>query len=140
MDIRLNNEALVSCVIAQVVNRSKSKVSRVTALVPMLLNDGFRNKLLKNNSLKLSDFYQVGMEYREMLVCVMNSIIMLVETKCLAIEGDELIPLENNKKLCESMHSSCGRLFRIMRDMNIVMDYFDNDTIVNNYKKFYISL
>ena len=140
MDIRLNNEALIACVVAQVVSKGLCSVARLTALIPILLNEGFRNKIVKNAQLTERDCYKVGMEYKELLVPVMNSVIMLIEAKCLFLNKDGLSPIENTKNLCLRMDKSSKRLSRILADLDPVMKYFDCDTIENNYKKLFICL
>lgn len=140
MDYRINNEALIACVVAQIVNKGACNVARLTALIPILLNDDFRKKIVRKNQIIESDFYKVGMSYKELLVSVMNSIIMLIESKCLALTDEELQPLKGNEILCMSMNKSSKRLSNILNDMDQILEYFDNDTIENNYKKFYISL
>lgn len=140
MDIRLNNEALIACVVAQVVSKGSCTVARLTALIPILLNEGFRNKIVRNAQLTDRDCYKVGMEYKELLVPVMNSVIMLIEAKCLVLNNEGLSPIENTKNLCLRMDQSSTRLSRILADLDPVMKYFDGDTIENNYKKLFISL
>lgn len=140
MDNRLNNEAIIACVVAQVVNRGACKVARLTAIVPIVLNDGFRKKIVRNAQLNERDYYNVGMEYKELLVPVMNSVIMLIEANCMTLNNDELSPLEKSQHLCSRMDRSSERLSRILDDMDYVLRYFDSDTIENNYKKLYISL
>lgn len=140
MDNRLNNEALIACVVAQVVNRGVCKVARLTAIVPIVLNDSFRKKIVSNAQMNERDYYKVGMEYKELLVSVMNSVIMLIEANCVTLNNDELSPLEKLQNLCSQMDRSSKRLSRILDDMDSALRYFDSDTIGNNYKKLYISL
>ncbi len=140
MDNRLNNEALIACVVAQVVNRGACKVARLAAIMPIVLNDGFRKKIVSNAQMTGRDYYKVGMEYKELLVPVMNSVIMLIEANCVALNNDELSPLEKLQNLCSQMDRSSKRLSRILDDMDSALRYFDSDTIENNYKKLYISL
>ena len=80
------------------------------------------------------------MEYKELLVPVMNSVIMLIEAKCLVLNNDGLSPIENTKNLCSRMDQSSKRLSCILADLDSVMRYFDGDTIENNYKKLFICL
>lgn len=140
MDNRLNNEALIACVVAQVVNRGVCKVARLAAIVPILLNDSFRHKIVRNAQMTERDYYKVGMEYKELLVSVMNCVIMLIEANCLALNNDELSPLEKVKFLCLRMDKSSNRLSCILEDLDPVLRYFDDDTIENNYNKLFISL
>lgn len=140
MDHRLNNEALIACVVAQIVSKGACSVPKVAALIPMLLNDRFRDKVAHGKRLSDKDYYTIGMDYRELLVHVMNSIILLIDGKCIILDKGELRPLDRNRELCDSMGDSSKRLTSIINQIDAALDWFANDSMVNNYKKLYISL
>lgn len=140
MDRLINNEALISCVIATAIEIRPCSVSLVTALIPVLLNDTVRKKIAAKQSVSNRELQRVGMSYKDLLVPVMNSILILKEGRCLYLDKGMLYPTPLIMGLTSSINNSSRRLTDIISDINIVMEYLTSQDITKTFKKLYISL
>ena len=140
MDRLINNEALISCVIATVIELRPCSVSLVTALIPVLLNDTVRKKIAAKQRVSNRELQRVGMSYKDLLVPVMNSILILKEGRCLYIDKGMLYPTPLIMGLTSSINNNSRRLNDIISDINTVMEYLTSQDITKTFKKLYISL
>lgn len=140
MDRLKNNEALISCIIATAIETMPCSVSLVTALVPVLLNDSVRRKIALKQRLANRELQRVGMSYRDLLIPVMNSILILKEGQCLYIDKGMLYPTPIIMGLTLSINKDSHRLDNIMSDINPVLEYLSSKDITTIFKKLYISL
>ena len=64
MDYRINNEAIVGCVIAQVVKHGPYEVPFVTGMVNLLMQDKLRRKVLATPGDRVQEHEQYDDAYR----------------------------------------------------------------------------
>lgn len=140
MDRLINNEALISCIIAAAIEKQVCSVSLVTALVPTLLNDTVRKKIAGNHKISSKELQRVGMSYKDLLIPVMNSILILKEGRCLYVDKGMLCPTPYIMGLTTSINNSSRRLNDILYDLNPVLEYLTRQNITKTFKKLYISL
>lgn len=140
MDRLKNNEALISCIIATVIETRPCSVSLVTALVPVLLNDSVRRKIALKQRLANRELQRVGMSYRDFLIPVMNSILILKEGRCLYFDKGMLHPTPYIMGLTTSINNDSRRLNDILSDIDPVLEYLTSQNITKTFKKLYISL
>ena len=97
MDYRINNEAIISCVIAQVLKRESCDSLRLSLLVPLLME----NKTVNNTELTLV--------YKEYLPIVVNSIIILVQGNIVKNRAGIISLTDKGNEFCNGMlNCSCS--------------------------------
>lgn len=118
MDYRINNEAIISCVIAQVLKRESCDSLRLSLLVPLLME----NKTVNNTELTLV--------YKEYLPIVVNSIIILVQGNIVKNRAGIISLTDKGNEFCNDMlNYSCSyRLRTIISEI---------DTCLEEAQKFY---
>lgn len=122
MDYRLNNEAIVACVAAQVVRSGCYKLPLVVAITNLLMHDAERKKVTKavksNDQAALVKQIDGGL-----LTIIMNSLIMLIQGGCMTY-GEEVLRLTPaGMSLCEHMKDGRSKMLsEILRDLPTVME------------------
>lgn len=121
MDYRLNNEAIVACVVAQVVNHGCKKLSVVVQLTALLMVDSMRNKAKQaeraeiiSDALRLID--------GGLLTIIMNSITLLVKGDCMSFANDELNLTQNGMTMCKQMRDKKSEMLAgIVKDIPAII-------------------
>lgn len=80
MDYRINNEAIVACVIAQVVKRGPYDIPIVVGAVNLLMRKKFRKKALTTSGDNMKELTMIfGQLDGSLLGVILNSMTMLIE-------------------------------------------------------------
>lgn len=143
MDYRLNNEALIACCISPLIERRSLTVAQVTLILTILLNDSVRHFILTTPRIGIDNkkYNKISLSYHELMPYIMNSLVLLIQSGCLALEEDFIKKLPPNSQLSGVIEaSSDGRLKRILNDMDAAMDYICSHEISTLYKELNISL
>lgn len=127
MDYRINNEAIVGCVIAQVVKHGPYEVPFVTGMVNLLMQDKLRRKVLATPGDRVQELGMLfGQLDGELLGVIMNSMTMLIEGRCLKRHDDTLTLTGTGIELCEEMNNGKSKLLaKILRDLDNVLFKYD---------------
>lgn len=128
MDYRINNEAIVGCIIAQVVKCGPYEVPFVTGIVNLLLQDRLRKKVLAIPSDRVKELCLLfGQLDGELLGVIMNSMTMLIEGRCLERHDDILALTKSGFELCEDMSTERSKLLaNILKDIDNVLFKYDS--------------
>lgn len=126
MDYRLNNEAIVACVAAQVVRRGCHKLPLVVAITNLLMHDAERKKVTKtvtgNDLTSVVNKIDGGL-----LTIIMNSLVMLIQGGCMTFGEEELKLTPTGINLCEQMKDRRSKMLSdILRDLPMVMENAEN--------------
>jgi hypothetical protein len=121
MDYRLNNEAIVGCVAAQVVRYGCQKLPSVVAVTNLLMHDTERKKVKSMpNSRDLTAI--VNQIDGGLLTIIMNSLAILIQGGCLTFDVGVLTLTPTGLNLCEQMKDGRSEMLSgILRDLPAVM-------------------
>jgi len=127
MDYRINNEAIVSCVIAQVVKHAPYEVPFVTGIVNLLMQDKLRKRVLTTPGESVRELGMLfGQLDGELLGVIMNSMTMLIEGECLERNGDTLTLTGTGIELCEEMNDGKSKMLaETLKDIDNVLFKYD---------------
>lgn len=130
MDYRINNEAIISCVIAQVLKRESCDSLRLSLLVPLLME----NKTVNNTELTLV--------YKEYLPIVVNSIIILVQGNIVKNRAGIISLTDKGNEFCNDMlNYSCSyRLRTIISEIDTCLEEAQKFSTIELYQKLKIIL
>ena len=130
MDYRINNEAIISCVIAQVLKRESCDSLRLSLLVPLLME----NKTVNNTELTLV--------YKEYLPIVVNSIIILVQGNIVKNRAGIISLTDKGNEFCNGMlnYSSSYRLRTIISEIDTCLEEAQKFSTIELYQKLKIIL
>lgn len=122
MDYRLNNEALVACVAAQVVKHGCRDLTLAVVTINLLMHDKEmrRMKSSTNSEYTATIVNQVD---GGLLTIIMNSLVMMIQGGCMRFEEGVLMLTETGMQMCEQMldgHSSM--LVDILKGIPAVME------------------
>lgn len=101
-----NNEAIISMVIANLLSTEKQMdISRLTAILPLLVSDKFLNLLEKDKSHNISIFFKsLSIEkleysgyYFSLLPIIINSLKILDEANTIKLEANNIIYNDEDK-------------------------------------------
>lgn len=121
MDYRINNEALVACVAAQVVKNGNHKLSAVVGMTNLLMHDKERKHMLSSDNVEEMASI-IGQLDGGLLTIIMNSIVMMIQGGCVTFGEDVLMLTDSGMSLCEQMEDRRSRtLGTIMDDIPAVM-------------------
>ena len=91
MDYRINNEAIISCVIAQILKRGVCEPLRLSLLTSLLMeNIAFNNTVLT-------------LTYKEYLPIIVNSIVILEQGGIIITENDSVQLTDKGNDFCQNM-------------------------------------
>lgn len=123
MDYRINNEAIVGCVIAQVVKRGPYKVPFVIGMVNLLMQDKLRRKVQTTHGDRVKELGMLfGQLDGDLLGVIMNSMTMLIEGGCLERSENTLTLTESGHELCEDMNAGKSKMLaKILNDIDNVL-------------------
>lgn len=130
MDYRINNEAIISCVIAQVLKRESCDSLRLSLLVPLLME----NKTVNNTELTLV--------YKEYLPIVVNSFIILVQGNIVKNRAGIISLTDKGNEFCNDMlNYSCSyRLRTIISEIDTCLEEAQKFSTIELYQKLKIIL
>ena len=121
MDYRLNNEAIVACVIAQLVRNGRRRLPVVVGLTNLLMHEKERKKVLSSNNVQELTAI-VGQLDGGLLAIIMNSIVMMIKGGCMTFGEDVLCLTPSGMNLCEQMRDGRSKILRnIIADMPSIM-------------------
>lgn len=143
MDYRLNNEALIACCISPLIERRSLTVAQITLILTIILNDSVRHHILTASKGEIDnrEFNKISLDYHELLPYIMNSLVLLIQSRCISIEQDVIKKLQRNSHLSEVIsNNSNGRLKRILNDMESISNHICSFEISTLYKNLNISL
>ena len=142
MDYRINNEAIVGCVIARVAERGPYEVPFVTGIVNLLMLPGQRKKALKTDASNIIDLTAIfGQLDGDLLGVIINSITLLLEGGCLQNVENKLVITETGKLLCQDMGDGQSKLLReVLRDMDDILFKFDSIDMTKLYEQMWIAV
>ena len=128
MDYRINNEAIVGCVIAQVVKRGPYLVPFVTGIVNLLMQDKLRRKILSTPGDRVQELGMLfGQLDGELLGVILNSMTMLIEGGCLERHDDTLSLTGTGIEMCKEMEVGKSRMLaQILKDIDNVLFKYDS--------------
>lgn len=130
MDYRINNEAIISCVIAQVLKRGVCEPLRLSLLTPLLME----NTAINHTILTLT--------YKEYLPIVLNSIVILEQGGVIKVENNTILLTDEGGVFCQQMtnHSLSHRLQIIISKIDNLLLETQKYTTDELYQKFKIIL
>lgn len=142
MDYRINNEAIVGCVIAQVVKRGPYEIPFVIGITNLMLQKKLRGKARKTSADKVDE---LGMLYGQidgdLLGVIMNSLTMLIEGGCIKRKEGNLLVTESGHQLCEEMSNGKSRMLaEVLKDMDEVLFKYDSIDRTCLYDKMWIAV
>lgn len=141
MDYRINNEALVACVIAQVVKRGPYDIPFVTGVVNLLMQKKYRKKALTTSGDNVKELTMIfGQLDGSLLGVILNSMTMLIEGGCLQKADGKLILTDSGQKLCQEM--ICGEskmLNDVLTDVDQILFKYDGIDLKKLYQQFWIA-
>ena len=142
MDYRINNEAIIACVIAQVVKRGSYDIPFVIGMANLLMQKKYRKKALEISGDNVRDLVMIfGQLDGSLLGVVINSITMLIEGGCLQKESGKLFLTEVGQKLCQEMNDNRSKMLsEILTDMNQIIFKYEDIDMRNFYQQFWIAL
>lgn len=141
MDYRINNEAIVACVIAQVVKRGPYDIPFVTGVVNLLMQKKYRKKALTtpgDNVKELTMFF--GQLDGSLLGVIFNSMTMLLEGECLQKVDGKLALTETGRKLCQDMNNGNSKLLTdVLTDVDQILFKYECIDLNSLYQQFWIA-
>ncbi len=142
MDYRINNEAIVGCVIARVVARCPYEVPFVTGMVNLLMSPRLRKKALKTDASNIKELSAIfGQIDGDLLGVIMNSMTLLLEGGCLRKESEKLQITETGTQLCQDMtDGESGMLNTILKDIDGILFKYDSIAMKRLYEQMWIAL
>lgn len=142
MDYRINNEAIVGCVIARVVAHGPYEVPFVTGMVNLLMLPRLRKKALKTDASNIKELSAIYGEIDGDLLCViMNSMTLLLEGGCLQNTENKLVITETGRQLCQDMtDGKSGMLIAILKDIDGILFKYDSIAMKRLYEQMWIAV
>lgn len=148
MDRIYNNEALVGCVILMLLKDNGIDITRLSVVVPLLVNDKIRRRLSRYGEESLSDNIRscyatltLNRIYREMLMIEINSLVMLSQADLVLIEKEIITLTNKGTDLVENMQQVTSlRLKEIMKAQSVIMNCVNELTTEQLYKTMEIQL
>jgi len=141
MDYRINNEAIVACVIAQVVKRGPYDVPFVTGIVNLMMQKKYRKKVLVASGDDANELITIfGHLDGNLLGVVINSMTMLIEGECIHREDGNLALTESGLKMCQEMNDmKSDQLSEILTDMDRILFKYDRINKNRLYQQLWIA-
>lgn len=115
MDYRLNNEALVACVIIEILNRKSVDMLQLSIVVAYLISD--------NQDRCFGD------KYKDCLPVVLNAALILKECGCIAVNEGMIVLLQEGVELKRQFtNSESRRLTKLINKLNHNQSYLLDST------------
>lgn len=117
MDYRLNNEALVACIIIEILSRKSVDMLKLSIIVTFLIS---------NNKDRC-----FGDKYKDCLPVVLNAALILKESGCIAVNEGVIVLLQEGVELKRQFtNSESRRLTKIISKLNHNQSYLLESTNV----------
>lgn len=141
MDYRINNEALVGCVIMQLMRRGPYEVPFVVGMVNLLLQKKLKNKVLNTGA---DNVEMLGMLFGQidgdLLDVIINSLTMLIEGRCLKRQDSKLQITDSGQHFCEDMGNGKSKILSdILKGSDEVLFKYDSIDKSLLYNKMWIA-
>jgi hypothetical protein len=141
MDYRINNEAIVACVIAQVVKRGLYDIPFVVGVVNLLMQKKYRKKALVTTGDNVNELTVIfGQLDGCLLGVILNSMTMLLEGGCLKKAEGKLSLTDTGQKMCDEMN--CGNskmLNEVLVDLDQILFKYECIDLNSLYHQFWIA-
>lgn len=142
MDYRINNEAIIACVIAQVAKRGPFDIPFTIGIVNLLMQERTRKKALAipgNNVKELKVLF--GQLDGGLLGAIMNSATMLLEGGCLKRQDEKLVLTATGNELCQDINNCESKMLKaIIDDLDLIQFKYDSIDLSSLYQQFWIAL
>lgn len=130
MDRLYNNEAIVGSVILLLLHRGDMNMARLSIVVPMLINDKIRNRLVKYKDNTIAENIKycyadltLNRIYQEMLVIEINSLVMLSQADLLLVTKDKISITNGGKDIIKEIRKTKSkRLKSILIVYNLILN------------------
>lgn len=141
MDYRINNEAIVACVIAQVVKRGPYDIPFVTGVVNLLMRKKYRKKALTTSGDNVKELTMIfGQLDGSLLGAILNSMTMLLEGGCLQKVDGKLALTDAGQKLCQEMNGGKSKMLNdVLTDLDQILFKFECINLNSLYQQFWIA-
>lgn len=140
MDYRLNNEAIVACVAAQVVNYGCRQLPAVVVTTNLMMHNQERAILMsEHDEKKLAAI--VNQVDGGLLTIIMNSLVLMIKGGCMKFADGELSLTVSGNQMCEQMQDGrSGMLCDILKDLPAVVRKMEKMAGVIMDKRYVIAL
>ena len=136
MDYRINNEAIVACVIAQVVKRGPYDIPIVVGAVNLLMRKKFRKKALTTSGDNVKELTMIF----GLLGVILNSMTMLIEGGCMQKADGKLVLTDSGQKLCQEMIGGESKILNdVLNDMDQILFKYECVDLKKLYQQFWIA-
>lgn len=141
MDYRINNEAIVACVIAQVVKRGPYDIPFITGVVNLLMRKKFRKKALTTSGDNVKELTMIfGQLDGSLLGVILNSMTMLIEGGCLQKADGKLVLTDSGHELCQEMIGGESKMLDdVLNDMDQILFKYECVDLKKLYQQFWIA-
>ena len=141
MDYRINNEAIVACVIAQVVKRGPYDIPFVMGVVNLLMQKKYRKKALLTPGDKVNELTIIfGQLDGSLLGVILNSMTMLLEGECLQKVDGKLVLTDSGQELCQEMIGWESKMLNdVLNDMDQILFKYECVDLKKLYQQFWIA-
>lgn len=147
MDRLYNNEALVGYVILSLLKKGDMDMARLAIVVPLLVNDKIKNRLLKHQDESLSENIRccyasltVNRIYRELLIIELNSLVMLSQADLVLIKKEKISLTEKGDEVLKDIHQvNSNRLKRILIAKSSILNCVNKMSTEQLYKASLVS-
>lgn len=148
MDRLYNNEAIVGSVILLLLHRGDMNMARLSIVVPMLINDKIRNRLVKYKDNTIAENIKycyadltLNRIYQEMLVIEINSLVMLSQADLLLVTKDKISITNGGKDVIKEIRKTKSkRLKSILIVYNLILNRVNQVSTEQLYKSLNIKL
>lgn len=139
MDYRLNNEAIVACVAAQVVKHGCRQLPAVVVTTNLLMRDQERKRLASKMRKKKTTF--VCKVDGGLLTIIMNSLVLLIKGGCMKFADGELSLTSSGYLMCEQMEDGRGDMLNeILKDLPALLEQMEKMEDVIEDKRYVIAI
>lgn len=142
MDYRINNEAIIACVITQVAKRGPYDIPFTIGIVNLLMQERTRKKALDIPGINVKELKMLfGQLDGGLLGAIMNSATMLLEGGCLRRQGKKLVLTATGNELCQDINNCDSKMLKaIVNDLDLVLFKYDSIDLSSLYQQFWIAL
>lgn len=141
MDYRINNEAIIACVIVQVVKRGPYEIPFVTGVVNLLMQKKYRKKALTTSGDNVKELTMIfGQLDGSLLGVILNSMTMLLEGGCLQKTDGKLVLTDSGQELCLEMDGGKSKMLNaVLTDLDQILFKFECVDLNSLYQQFWIA-
>lgn len=140
MDYRLNNEAIVACVAAQVVKHGCNQLPAVVVTTNLMMHNQKRATLLSEHDEKELAAI-VNQVDGGLLTIIMNSLVLMIKGGCMKFAENKLSLTASGHQMCEQMQDGRSDILNvILKDLPVVMEIMEKMEDVIKDKRYVIAL